>query len=289
MKSKEINGVNRKVGGATLTKVAREHTLKNLSLTLKKDGLNVSSLHDLKARHIERYIEIQKQNGITDRTLQNRMTHIRNALNAIGRAQLAGHERLSSAAMKINNASREGKHEAISKEKYHDVMQEAAALGKPEVMAAIELQRVFGLRAGEAIEGFRSLPSWLKQLESGKERVTVIYGTKGGRIRDSAPIDKKMGVEVIKRAIAALEPKTGRLIRSASLEGAKRSYLRDCTKVGLHGVNSSHSLRYAYAQDLKTQALARGLSEHEARAQVSLELGHGDGRGTYVEQVYAQR
>lgn len=117
----------------------------------------------------------------------------------------------------------------------------------------------------------------------------MIYGTKGGRIRDSAPIDKKAGVGAIKRAIAALEPKTGLLIRSASLEGAKRSYLRDCTKVGLHGVHSSHSLRYAYAQDLKTQALARGLSEHEARTQVSLELGHGDGRGTYVEQVYAQR
>ncbi len=35
--------------------------------------------------------------------------------------------------------------------------------------------------------------------------------------------------------------------------------------------------------------LADGFSRQEARALVSMDLGHGDGRGRYVERVYTRQ
>lgn len=52
------------------------------------------------------------------------------------------------------------------------------------------------------------------------------------------------------------------------------------------GVHSPHSLRYAYSQDAVNYHLDNGMSRKEAEALVSMDLGHGDGRGAYVARVY---
>ncbi|MCR2697983.1 DNA-binding protein, partial [Salmonella enterica] len=49
---------------------------------------------------------------------------------------------------------------------------------------------------------------------------------------------------------------------------------------------SPHSLRYAWAQDAIRYYEEQGLSHKEALAVTSTDLGHGDGRGIYIEQVY---
>lgn len=287
---KELERVNNKFGGSTLTKVAREHSVHHLRETLRSNNVNVVCLEELKAKHVEKYIQHQKDAGVSLRTLQNRMAHIRTALKGIQRNHLAEHERLSSKALGINGASRNGTHKALTVAQYEDALKRAQSLGRPEVVAAIELQRTFGLRASEAIQSGKSLRDWLTRLESQQSenaRVRVLHGTKGGRVRDSTGLNG--AIDVLKRAIAACDKQTGNLFTSASLEGARRSYQRACAKIDLKGEYASHSLRYSYAQDIKAMALRDGLSEAEARSLTSLELGHGDGRGTYVEQVYAQR
>ncbi|MDI5050258.1 DNA-binding protein, partial [Salmonella enterica subsp. enterica serovar Montevideo] len=49
-----------------------------------------------------------------------------------------------------------------------------------------------------------------------------------------------------------------------------------------------HSLRYAWAQDTISHYLAQGFNRKEALAILAMDLGHGDGRGRYVAQVYGQ-
>lgn len=71
------------MGGATLTKIARNHSLQHLRDTLKASG-RVYALDKVSAKDIRRYVEIQRQN-ISLRTLQNRLSHIRTALEQIGR------------------------------------------------------------------------------------------------------------------------------------------------------------------------------------------------------------
>lgn len=263
--------------------------MKHLFQNLREKNLNVAGLKEIKAKHIEVYIQAEIEKGISPRTLQNRMANIRTALIALGRNQLANHPRLSCENLGISGVSRNGTHTALTNEHYEKIVAQAKTLDKPEFLAVIELQRVFGLRASEAIQCGKSLQTWEKQLKLGYGRITILHGTKGGRVRDTSPTSLKRGLEAIRGALEALEPKTGRLIRSETLEGARRSFLRDCAKIELTGEFASHSLRYSYAQERKMQALQAGFDEKEARALVSLELGHGDGRGTYIEQVYAQR
>jgi hypothetical protein len=48
-------------------------------------------------------------------------------------------------------------------------------------------------------------------------------------------------------------------------------------------------LRYAWAQDAIRHYLSQGFSEKEALAMTTMGLGHGDGRGRYVAQVYGRQ
>ena len=57
------------------------------------------------------------------------------------------------------------------------------------------------------------------------------------------------------------------------------NHLRDA---GLTGEYSSHSLRYAGAQDAIRYYEEQWLSHKEVLAVTSTDLGHGDGRGKYI-------
>jgi site-specific recombinase XerC len=285
MRKNEISKLSGKIGGSTLTKEARNHSVKHLFDSLKSVNLMVSHLNDLKAKHIEQYIEIQKQSGVSSRTLQNRMTHIRTMLKQLGRHQLATHERLSSKGLGIADACRDGTHQTLAKTAYEAVLR--AANDKNEVTGALMvLQRELGLRAREAVQCGASLQSWKQSLERGAP-VRVLHGTKGGRLRDSYPNDTAKALEAVKTALIAFTANEGRgVIASVSLEGAARAYGRDCAAAGLKGAHASHCLRYAYAQDRFEHHLRTLGERKEALAATSLELGHGDGRGTYIAQVY---
>lgn len=269
--------------GSTLTKVAREHSLKHLAQSLRQAGMN-ARLENITARHIERYIALQRDAGVSDRTMQNRMAHIRTELSAIGRAKLAQSERLSSAALGISGANRDGTHQALSQAQYAQAIERAQGL-QAGFAAALELQRELGLRAREAIQCAPSLRSWERALERG-DRVHVLHGTKGGRARDTLANDPQKALQAVQRALEAVKENRGRLIPSQTLEGAARAYGRLCASVGLSGAHASHALRCMYAQQRYALHLEQLGDRREALAATSLDLGHGDGRGTYVAQVY---
>lgn len=269
--------------GATLTKVAREHTLSHLSQSLRQVGM-AAPLKHVAAKHIERYISIQKEAGVSDRTLQNRMAHIRSELRAIGRDKLADSERLSTKNLGIGGASRDGTHRALTEEQYARALEQAQSLSSG-FAACLELQRELGLRMREAIQSADSLKSWERALERG-DRVRVLHGTKGGRARDTLPNDRQKALQAVKKALEATKENEGRLIQSKTLEGAARAYGRFCNAVGIKGENASHALRCMYAQQRFALHLEELGDRREALAATSLDLGHGDGRGTYVQQVY---
>jgi len=65
-----------------------------------------------------------------------------------------------------------------------------------------------------------------------------------------------------------------------------RTYGRRCQAIGLEAEYASHALRCMFAEDCFQMHLAECGDRREALAETSLDLGHGDGRGRYVEQVY---
>lgn len=95
--------------------------------------------------------------------------------------------------------------------------------------------------------------------------------------------------KALENAINIAEQRNGRLIDKADLKSAMNYWRGQAGQLGLTGKNTPHSLRYAWAQDAIRHYLAQGFCKKEALAMVAMDLGHGDGRGRYVAQVYGLR
>ncbi|MGH8073981.1 MAG: integrase domain-containing protein [Lysobacter sp.] len=272
-------------GGAHLTKQARLGTLSKLFGHLQGHGFQVSGMDCVREKHIAHYFLTRRSEGVSVRTLQNEAAHIRGAMRAVGRLQAAKSRTISNKALGIEGSSRAGTKTAATDEQYQAAIAKASELDAG-LAAALKLQRTLGLRGAESVRCGPSLATWERQLSAG-EGAAVIFGTKGGRNRVSNPAGRALALAAVREAKAVSDSRGGRLMDSPTLLAAMTSYRnamhRNVTPAsGICG----HALRYAYAGDRMACYLAEGFSEAEARAKTSIDLGHGDGRGTYVARVY---
>ncbi|MCJ1111541.1 integrase domain-containing protein, partial [Escherichia coli] len=68
----------------------------------------------------------------------------------------------------------------------------------PGVAAAMQLSYVLGLRTKEAVQSCKSVKSWMRALESGHNSLLIVFGTKGGRPRDTIITDR----DVVRQALS---------------------------------------------------------------------------------------
>lgn len=258
-------------------------------------NVQIRRVEQLKARHIEGYIRERLAQGITKRSLQNEMAAVRCILKQAGRDRLAQSERLNNRSLGLSGASRNGTKLAITPEHFRDVL-ETARVKDPGLAAALELSRLMGLRSQEAVQSVQSLKTWRQALESGDTRLTVVFGTKGGRPRETIILDTIAVKKALDNALAVaadrhgrLIDRHGRLIDKPDLKSAMKYWHSQASRLGLTGAYTPHSLRYAWAQDAIRHYLAQGFCEKEALAMTAMDLGHGDGRGRYVAQVYGRK
>lgn len=215
------------------------------------------------------------------------MASLRAVLQQAGRNQVAEHERLTNKSLGLSGASRNGTRQAIASKHYHHVLETARAKD-PGLAAALELARLMGLRSQEAVQSVQSLKTWKQAIERSDTRLTVVFGTKGGRPRETVILDSDAVKKALDNALAIAESRNDRLIDKPDLKSAMDYWHNQATRIGLTGAYSPHSLRYAWAQDAIRHYLAQGFSKKEALAIVAMDLGHGDGRGRYVAQVYGR-
>ncbi len=251
-------------------------------------NVQIRRVEQLKARHIEGYIRERLAQGITKRSLQNEMAAVRCILKQAGRVKLADGDRINNRSLGLSGASRSGTKQAITPEHYRQVL-ETARVRDPGLAVALELSRLMGLRSQEAVQSAQSLKTWKQALERGASRLTVVFGTKGGRPRETIILDVGTVRKALDNALAVAEDRHGRLIDKPDLKSAMKYWHSQASGFGLTGAFSPHSLRYAWAQDAICHYLAQGFSEKEALAMTAMDLGHGDGRGRYVAQVYGRR
>jgi len=251
-------------------------------------NVQIRRVEQLKARHIEGYIRERLAQGITKRSLQNEMAAVRCILKQAGRAKLADCDRINNRSLGLSGVSRSGTKRAITPEHYRQVLETARARD-PGLAAALELARLMGLRSQEAVQSAQSLKTWKQALERGESRLTVVFGTKGGRPRETIILDAIAVRKALDNALAVAEDRHGRLIDKSDLKSAMKYWHSQASRLGLTGAYSPHSLRYAWAQDTIRHYLAQGFCEKEALAMTAMNLGHGDGRGRYVAQVYGRK
>lgn len=271
-------------GGSFKTRDGRQIAVARFHDFLKTQNIQIRTIEQIKGKYIQAYVEFRKTNGIGKRTLQNEVTALRCTLRAAGRNKLA--EQFDNKALGISGASRDGTKTAMSDSRFATLRAAVFALDHG-VCGCIELERALGLRAEEAVKSCKSLASWAKQLASGKP-VHVIFGTKGGRPRLVHPANRQRAMEAVQAAQELAACQNGVLINKPDEKSAMNRYKNVMTSAGFKGKESGHALRYAFARDQIEAYLDYGYSKTEALALTSADLGHGDGRGRYIAQVYAR-
>ncbi|EBA4498577.1 DNA-binding protein [Salmonella enterica] len=283
----EMKALAKHCGGSHKTVNDRIHIVQRFEQHLRALNVQIQRVAQVKVRHIENYIHERLAQGIGKRTLQNEMASLRIVLQQAGRKQIAEHERLTNKSLGLSGASRNSTRQAIKPDHCRHVL-ETALMKDPGLAAALELARLMGLRSQEAVQSAQSLKTWKQAIERGDTRLTVVFGTKGGRSRETVILDAGAVKKALDNALAVAESRNNRLIDKPDLKSAMDYWHNQATRVGLTGAYSPHSLRYAWAQDAIHHYLAQGFSKKETLAMVAMDLGHGDGRGRYVEQVYGQ-
>lgn len=284
---KQLVTLARKGQGSFKTVADRSRIAERFSERLAKLNIQIRDVKHIKTVHIQKYIHSRQSENISSRTLQNEMAAVRTIMSVAGRNKLADpqHEMLSNKALGISGASRGGTKKPISDELLRKVVNYASS--KDEGVAlAVQLARYIGLRTEETVQSAKSLKTWQQSLLSGNERVRVVFGTKGGRPRETTVFDREKVLTLLNKAITYCDDNNGKLINKPTLHTAIERYRNILRDAGMTGENAPHSLRYAYAKDAVNFHVNNGMSRNEAEALVSMDLGHGDGRGRYIKQVY---
>jgi hypothetical protein len=238
------------------------------------------------------FVERRVAQGVSGRTIANEMSHVRAVLVHCGKGGLARNPEYSNKALGIGRGSRIGTKEPLSEAAIRGFQEQMDRRGRSAIGQVLELQRALGLREAEAIRGGNpeTLARWHRELD-GRGYVRVIEGTKGGRARDVHPADLNRARSAIERAQATLRASGQRYLvtradgtAATGLKQALGIYRNLCHRAGIQ----SHAARYAFTQERKQAYRNDGLSEREARAATSLDLGHGDGRGRFIASVYAR-
>lgn len=277
----ELRTLANRSGGSFKTLFDRDKHIGRFVAWMKSANIQTPSVAQLKGKHIEAYAAARAE-SVGKRTIQNELAAIRACLRQAGRDKLA--DQISNKVCGCAGASRDGTKQAITESRLEALR---AGIIDPGMQVIIDLQRALGLREREAIMSPASLRTWQKQLAAG-DPVRVIRGTKGGRARDVRPADQERALAAVQLALAVSGERGGHLLPKSDLKAALAFYSRQMHKAGFVGSEAGHSLRYAFAGDQLKAYQTQGFSRDEAAALTSCDLGHGDGRGRYIEQVYSR-
>lgn len=285
--SKQLVTLARQGRGSFKTVADRSRIADRFSERLAKLNIQIRDVTHIKTTHIEKYIHSRQAENISLRTLQNEMAAVRSIMSVAGRNKLAdpNHEKLSNQALGISGANRNGTKAPISDEKLTAIINHIFK-NDVGVSLGVQLSRYLGLRTEETVQSAKSLKTWRQALINGDDRVRVIFGTKGGHSRDTTVFNREKVLAVLNAAIKYCDDHNGKLIDKPSLHTAIDRYRNVVREAGMTGKDAPHSLRYAYSRDAVKHHVNTGMSREEAEALVSMDLGHGDGRGRYIKKVY---
>lgn len=246
----------------------------------------------ISTKQIRAFVEHRIAEGISARSIQNEVSHIRRACAGAGReiGDLADKKNnWSGARLGVPEGTRIGGKAPIDEKVL------AAALEKvpADVAAALALSQALGLRRQEAVQAGKALGEWSRLLDQAAKQgrdvfLPVLAGTKGGRPRHVlVPFDRLQAVqEAVQRASAQAAGQGGRVIEADELKTALKRVSNACRRAGLVGEDSNHGIRRLFAVRQLGHYLASGLERGEALARLSQDLGHGDGRGRWVANNY---
>ncbi|MFV8759787.1 integrase domain-containing protein, partial [Yersinia enterocolitica] len=239
--NKSLVTLARQAGGSFKTVSDRMKIADRLAERLLKMNIQIRDASHLKTNHIAIYINSRLAENISKRTLQNEMAAIRAVLRLAGKTFMANpiHEKLSNDALGISGASRDGTKVAIPADIYESIRDKVREVDKGAA-AAMELSRLLGLRTEEAIQSVKSLKTWQKAILNQQEKIRVVFGTKGGRPRDTTIINRDALAKVVNDAIKIAADNNGKLMDKMGIHLAIERYRNIVRDAGLVGQYAPH-------------------------------------------------
>ena len=291
---------NQESGGANATKMARKRyttefieycTARRIDLTNPK---NITpELLNSYARYLA--TTTTERTGNSNGTVQNKMAAIRKLLKKRGiDLEKLGIE--TNAGLGLGPRRRGGTKMPVTDAIYTVAVNWAITQGEIGLAHCLNLERYLGHRGLEAImspSGLLEFAREARQMLGGTlNAIPVLDGTKGGRQRVTMVIAKYASetLTAIAEALSYAEQNNGYLIKGQTpgLKSARARYAKIAANAGLVGRYAPHSLRYRYVCDKLEELRDAGLSKAEALVLVSAWIGHGPGRGRWVNMVYGQ-
>lgn len=234
-------------------------------------GYKPQSPHSLKPKYPEDLVKLYIRQGVSDRTIANRLAHIRWWAKKVNKEKMLpqdnAHYGIGGSAPATDRAK------ALEYDK-------AASIECPYVQATLKLQAAFGLRREEAIKFH---PSW-----ADKGGAIQLKGTwcKGGRSRE-VPITHPKQRKILDD-IHALVGEGYLIPKEKNYKEQLKTYEHQTIKAGLR---NNHGLRHAWAQWRYRQLTGmrcpndggqpyealnakQKRKDRNARFQISKELGH---------------
>lgn len=284
--AKNAKELAKAAGGSHSTIDARTRIIMQLVHNLRfEQNVQIRTISQLREKNIENWLRSGKEKGLSPRTLQNRLTAVRAVLTQAERYDTLS--RLQNTAKKVGfaGASRDGVRRPPSEEQLNRMLDSVNHEG---VRICLQMMNEFGLRQKEAIMSAASLDKWLRDITNDRHgRFMLVQGSKGGRPREIWPDDPQRAVALVSKAIDFCRSNGGKLVEG-DLKQALGRFNRQAASAGFKGLNSPHSLRYAFAQRTVARLLKDGWDKRLALSFTSQVLGHGDGRGRWVDQVYSK-
>ena len=328
MKSETVRSIfraNNHLGGAISTLKQRRSNCRGFVEWCFKNGRPILSIKDATFSHVQGYFadlglppkgDLQQEDFAAEffnstgrkplsiSTLHNVLGSIRRAMQALkGNPDALG---ISARSLGLPQKAREGKKLPITDAHFVLAVDAANAAGEFGFAFCIKIERYFGHRGLEALMSPNELKKYALEAaevvrrnshqlqEVGKVELpplTVRDGTKGGRLRQTAVIEKyaKESLETIGAVMAYLT--THKVLiegKTKGLKSARAKYSALARRFGLTGQYAPHSLRYRYATDKLEEMRDAGVSRDEATAFCAAFLGHGPTRGRFVTMVYGR-
>lgn len=284
--SKNAKELAKAAGGSHATIEARTRIIMQLINNLRfEQNVQIRTISQLREKNVENWLRNGREKGLSPRTLQNRLTAVRAVLVQAERYDTLS--RLENTAKKVGfaGASRDGVRKPPSDEQLNRLL---ANVNHQGVRICLEMMNEFGLRQKESVMAAASLDKWLKDITSDRHgRFQLVQGSKGGRPREIWPNDPTKAAALVSRAIEYARQNGGKLIQG-DLKQALGRFNREAASAGFKGLHSPHSLRYAFAQRTINRLMQSGWDKRLALSFTSQVLGHGDGRGRWIDQVYSK-
>lgn len=268
---------------ATLTKKAMHSTFQSLERCARQNRWGAVTPKSFTQKQWSKFVETGLKAGNGSRTMQNQQIYIRRALAAVGRAEFA--DSVTNKDLGIPKGTRIGKGLVTDPE----VLKQALERADSTTRSWIGGMLVLGLRQRELVRSGPSLKQWERQLSAGQP-ISLHDGAKGGRSRQIViSVEKReIALQTVRDLIEVVSRQDGRVVASKSLESACHMVSEKLAACGLFGKNSGHSLRRLFAVEQLNYYRRQGYDEATARSLVSNDLGHGDGRGTWVFNNYVR-